>query len=447
MRFSVAPSAPSPAATVAAAAAAVAAAVLFALFVRRGGAAPRPGGRLRVGFAHPDLGIGGAERLVVDAAVALQQRGHDVTLHTAHHDPSHCFEETRGLLRVVVHGDWLPRRLLGRFWALCAYIRMLYVAACMATESYRHPYDVIIVDQVSFCMPVLRLCRVHGIIFYCHYPDYLLTQRQGLLKRLYRAPLDWAEEMTTGMADVVLVNSRFTATVFARAFPRLARRGLVPDVLYPALNLADQDRLLAEAEQRGAPEFVAPGEQLLLSLNRFERKKNVGLAVRAVAALPAEQRSRVRLVLAGGYDPRLPENVEHAEELQQLAAELGLAAQVTQRRSISALEKAQLLRRAAAMLYTPDGEHLGIVPLEAMYARLPVVAVNSGGPLETVADGETGFHRPQDPVAWAECLRDLLGDAALRERLGAAGRRRVEGRFSLGAFGSELDSLCRRLLA
>jgi alpha-1,3/alpha-1,6-mannosyltransferase len=52
-------------------------------------------------FFHPDLGIGGAERLVVDAAVALQSRGHKVTVFTSHCDPRHCFDEAR---------DGKPRR-------------------------------------------------------------------------------------------------------------------------------------------------------------------------------------------------------------------------------------------------------------------------------------------------------------------------------------------------
>lgn len=38
---------------------------------------------------------GGAERLVVDAAVGLQNLGHKVVMYTSHHDPTHCFEETR----------------------------------------------------------------------------------------------------------------------------------------------------------------------------------------------------------------------------------------------------------------------------------------------------------------------------------------------------------------
>lgn len=46
-------------------------------------------------FFHPDLGIGGAERLVIDAAVGLQQRGHKVTIYTSYCDPNHCFDEAR----------------------------------------------------------------------------------------------------------------------------------------------------------------------------------------------------------------------------------------------------------------------------------------------------------------------------------------------------------------
>lgn len=72
---------------------------------------------LRIGFIHPDLGIGrlesgvrghegklivlgGAERLVVDAAVALKNRGHEIVIFTSRHDPKRCFEETRDGERV-----------------------------------------------------------------------------------------------------------------------------------------------------------------------------------------------------------------------------------------------------------------------------------------------------------------------------------------------------------
>lgn len=46
-------------------------------------------------FVHPNLGIGGAERLVIDAAVGLQSYGHKVTVFTSYRDTNHCFEEAR----------------------------------------------------------------------------------------------------------------------------------------------------------------------------------------------------------------------------------------------------------------------------------------------------------------------------------------------------------------
>lgn len=114
---------------------------------------------VNVVFVHPDLGIGGAERAVIDMAMALQSRGHRVSMLTAHHDTSHCFDETRdGRLAVLAVGDWLPRSLFGRCRALCAYLRMIVVALYLVFFS-GFSYDVIFCDQISACIPVLRCSR------------------------------------------------------------------------------------------------------------------------------------------------------------------------------------------------------------------------------------------------------------------------------------------------
>lgn len=103
---------------------------------------------MKIAFLHPDLGIGGAERLIVDAAVALKSKGHEVRIYTNHHDPKHCFDETRdGTLKTVVIGDSLPRTFFGRFYALCAYIRIIYAAFHLVFKSGFEP-DVYICDQV-----------------------------------------------------------------------------------------------------------------------------------------------------------------------------------------------------------------------------------------------------------------------------------------------------------
>lgn len=94
---------------------------------------------------------------------------------------------------------------------------------------------------------------------------------------------------------------------------------------------------------------------------------------------------------------------------------------------------AALYRRADCFALPSRLETWGDVFLEAMAFALPCVAVEGTPPAEIVVDGETGLLVPRDPDdedALAEALDRMLGDAGLRERLGAAGRRRVEREFA-----------------
>lgn len=68
--------------------------------------------------------------------------------------------------------------------------------------------------------------------------------------------------------------------------------------------------------------------------------------------------------MAGGYDKRVSENVEHYEELQKLANGLGVSDHVSFMRSVSDRLKIRLLRRMFCLVYTPTNEHFGIVPIE-----------------------------------------------------------------------------------
>lgn len=52
------------------------------------------------------------------------------------------------------------------------------------------------------------------------------------------------------------------------------------------------------------------------------------------------------------------------------------------------------------MLYTPENEHFGIVPVEAMYLGCIVIACNSGGPLESVDHNKTGYLLSPDYEEW-----------------------------------------------
>ena len=73
--------------------------------------------------------------------------------------------------------------------------------------------------------------------------------------------------------------------------------------------------------------------------------------------------------------------------------------------------------------------------LEAMAAGLPVIATAVGGVPELVHDGVTGLLvPPRDPASFAAAIGSLLGDPVLREKMGSAGRTRVQTVFDLQTF-------------
>jgi len=403
---------------------------------------------VKVAFIHPDLGIGGAERLVCDSALALKSSGHTVKIFTSHHDPSHCFAETRdGSLDVEAVGDFLPRQVLWKFYAFFAYLRMLYVAHYLVIFSSFSP-DVIICDQISACIPVLRMWSRARIIFYCHFPDMLLTQRKSLLKRLYRAPIDWLEEVATGMADEVLVNSQFTSNIFTSTFTSLSH--IKPRILYPSLNTKGFTKPTSQRTNPLENKIPPATEFVFLSINRYERKKNLNLAIEALSELKKlcddATWKKVQLVVAGGYDERVTENKEHYLELGRLASDHKLLDNIVFLCSFSDEDKIYLLKNSTCLLYTPSNEHFGIVPIEAMFMKLPVIACNSGGPLETVDHEVTGYLCESDPKAFGKAMHKFVQDKSLKSRMGESGRERVDQHFSFASFTKNLDSTVNDVL-
>ena len=393
--------------------------------------------RLRIGFLHPVLGIGGAERLVIDAAVELRARGHEVSILTAEWTPERAFPETRdGRVDVRLHGAFLPATIAGRLQAPCAIARQWWLAAAALAEGH----DVLIADIAPYALPWLRALRAlprpgrpaPKLVYYCHYPDQLLVPRRQGWYRAYRWPIDAVEGQSMRAADRVLVNSAFAARAAA------------------SLGVTDTQIISpgVPVEPYAAVPDLAGGEATWLVVSRFDPRKNQRLAVDAFARLrdlAPDVFSRTSLVLAGGLDESRREDRETAAALQGAIGAQHLEGKVTLSLSPSDAQRMTLLRGCLAVVHPTPDEHFGIVPVEAMAAGRPVVAVANAGPLETIADGDTGYLCPPTPDAFAAAMARLGGDAALRARLGAAGRLRA-ARFSRRAFGDNLDRVLRALV-
>ena len=135
-----------------------------------------------------------------------------------------------------------------------------------------------------------------------------------------------------------------------------------------------------------------------------------------------------------------------ARSLESLARELGLGAAV---RFLGRRDDVPALLAASDVVAVPSvvAEAFGLTALEGMAAGRPVVAFASGGLPELVRDGETGILVPTgDAAGLARAIRQLLTEPALRDRLGAAGRRVAAG-FTTEARVAALSDIYERIAA
>lgn len=215
------------------------------------------------------------------------------------------------------------------------------------------------------------------------------------------------------------------------------------------------------------------GRPTVVSFNRFEAKKNVALAIESFARIkdgglvPADVARALRLVIGGGYDDSMDDNVDTLEANKAVCDKLGLTYHIlTSPTAAAPAEDVDVLfilnftteQRSAlllsphtlALLYTPTNEHFGIVPIEAMACGLPVLACNTGGPTETVVDFEddtgngTGFLRSPTADEWAPALASLINVSdQQRAKVAEAAKKRVRDHFSSKTLGRELEVACR----
>ena len=179
---------------------------------------------------------------------------------------------------------------------------------------------------------------------------------------------------------------------------------------------------------------LASDAPVVICVARFDPVKGVDLLIEAwpdvVAAIP-----RAALLLLGDGPSR--------ESLEQRARSLGLSASV---RFLGYRSDVESILHVADLSVVPSrSEGLSLAAIESMASGVPVVAARVGGLPEVVRDGETGLLvEPENPPALAAAMSRLLGNAALRTRLAAAGRR-CSLAYDLDTYCARLENLYRRL--
>ncbi len=175
---------------------------------------------------------------------------------------------------------------------------------------------------------------------------------------------------------------------------------------------------------------------MVASVGRFVPFKGYSYLLEAARLIQSCQ-PNVHWVLVGEGDLR--------EELEEQCRTLGLETQVhfTGWRE----DVPDLLALCDLFVLPSVAEHFGRVIIEAMAMGKAVVATDAGGVPEIVIPGETGLLvSPAQPKALAEAVVTLLEDRPRAQRLGLAGRHRVETRFSLARHVEDVEALYREVV-
>lgn len=159
-----------------------------------------------------------------------------------------------------------------------------------------------------------------------------------------------------------------------------------------------------------------------------------------VSAIPGvlEAVPYARFVLVGDGELR--------EELEQQALSLGVKDSIV----FTGLrdDVPELLAMSDLFVLSSINEGMGRVLVEAMAVGLPTVDTRVGGVPDVVVDGKTGFLvPPRDSNALANAIIRLLKDEDMRQRMGEAGRRRVDPAFGVEAMVSKIESVYEELIA
>ncbi len=326
----------------------------------------------------------------------------------------------------TVHRLVLERREWLRPESLLIYSRLAWTALRLAV---RHRFEAIFAGRalpegiVAWAVARLRGCRV---LIYAH-GEELTGWGRG---RKFQAMC-----FALRRADHVLANSDFTRDTLITLI------GVRPDrivMTYPTVDV-DRFRPGLPFDDLRTSIGLAPGQRLMLSVGRLQRRKGFDQAVRSLPGL-VRRGIDVHYAIVGIGDDR--------DHLLGLAHERGVSNRL---HLLGHVDPADLPRwyNACDLFLMPnrdiagDTEGFGLVFMEANACGKPVIAGRAGGTGSAVEDGLNGLRVDGEDVhAVEDAIAGMLQQPEVARRMGAAGRHRTASRFT----SDQRAELIRRLV-
>jgi phosphatidylinositol alpha-1,6-mannosyltransferase len=333
-------------------------------------------------------------------------------------------EGTGGRPRIVhlpmIEAQWGIRsvRSVRRYWRVAAQLR----AEWRRREAVFHCARALPEGFAALCATRIRrsaryVCWTHGEEL-----QYAKSSRE------LTALLAWVHRG----AAAIIANSRNTA----RELELLGVPREKVHVVYPGV---DVERFALPGSGTAVRERYAPGgETLLVTVGRLQRRKGHDLTIEALASVKSELPHLRYLVVGDGQE---------RARLEALVDRCGMRDRVSFTGAVRADELPAYYAAADIFVHPNrvdegDVEGFGIVFLEAAAAGLPVIGGNSGGAPEAIEGGVTGLLvSGTDVTELAKAIRTLAESAALRRKMGEAGRARVSQQFTWDRAAAEVMAI------
>ncbi len=258
---------------------------------------------------------------------------------------------------------------------------------------------------------------------------------------------DWsmAQKRTKKRAYLTVAGNRLlghAARVHCTAQAELdqARKWLPKDngaVLPLVMDLSPFEKLPGAELARQRFPALQTSDTKLLFLSRVHPKKGVDLLIRAVGELRKRSR-KVTLLAAGPAEPG------YVEQLKQLAGQLGIEDRIEFPGMVRGEEKLSLYQAADVFVLPTSQENFGLVLLEAMACRLPVITTRGVDIWKELAEAGAAITE-RDPQAIASAIEDMLRTSNLSER-GEKGRAWVFENMNPHCVASKYQELYQRIV-
>jgi glycogen synthase len=408
------------------------------------------GRRRRFCFAtreYPPGPVGGIGRYVHQLARAIAAQGHDV--HVLAQDASgHTidFEEGVWVHRIPDLPADSPALADGTRPPAAIWARAAAVLAEVDRIAARRHVDVVVAPIWDAEGIAVLEDRRHLLVTSLHTPFALWLQSERdraadpVFMSEFGRPLLAVERRLLDASRGILANSRAimeeVAAAYGVAVAESARVVVVPHGLEDWASLPSTP-----------PPEIAEGMLRLLFVGRLELRKGIDVLLRVARRLLRSQ-PNLHLDLVGDDSITGPDDLTWRESFEADPETAPFRACVTFHGKVSE-EALRGFYRSCDIFVAPSRfESFGLTLLEAMTFGKPVVGCRAGGMVEVVADGVSGLlAEPGDADSLEACVKQLVSDPGLRERMGAAARSRYEAHFTLECMADGVTAFLQRLTA